>query len=119
MASKNYIDNDVFEELILMYQKDPATYEEDLIKILDVLIGTILNTFKFRVDHDDAKQDCYVLIFKVLKNFKPGKGTAFNFFTTVIINNLKLLYTKEKKYNLKIQEYIEKNKHKVEPTLPN
>ena len=64
-------------------------------------------SFKFRVDHDDAKQECFMLAFKTLKNFRPRNGSAFNYFTTVIVNNLKLLYTKDKKYNKKLQDYRE------------
>jgi hypothetical protein len=48
-----------------------------------------------------------MLAFKTLKNCKPGNGSAFNYFTTVIVNNLKLLYTKDKKYNKKLQDYRE------------
>ena len=42
---------------------------------------------------------------KNTKEFQPSKGSAFNYFTTVIVNNLKLLYTKNKKYEKKISEY--------------
>ena len=113
MANKNYIDNETFEKLIFLYQENPEEHEAELLKLLDLLINNILLTFKFRVDPDDAKQDCYLLIFKIIKNFKPRKGTAFNYFTTIIINNLKLLYTRDKKYNVKINEYIERNKEKL------
>lgn len=113
MASKNYIDNEVFEKLIFLYQEDPKTHEAEFLHMMDLLIDNILLTFKFKVDSEDAKQDCYLLIFRILKNFKPKKGTAFNYFTTIIINNLKLLYTKDKKYKIKLDEYIEKNKERL------
>ena len=64
-------------------------------------------SFKFKVDFDDAKQECFMLVFKTLKNFKPKNGSAFNYFTTVIVNNLKLLYTKNKKYQKKLTDYQE------------
>jgi hypothetical protein len=48
-----------------------------------------------------------MLAFKTLKNFRPSSGSAFNYFTTVIVNNLKLLYTKDKKYTKKLQDYKE------------
>ena len=108
---KHYIDNKEFERILLSYQKDPKTYEEELVSLFDLLITNIIESFKFKVDHDDAKQDCFTLIFKTLKNFTPRKGTAFNYFTTIIINNLKLIYTKEKKYQQKIDNYIEKRKN--------
>jgi DNA-directed RNA polymerase specialized sigma subunit len=106
----HYIDNDRFEEIILSYQKDPEKYEEELVSLFDVLIQNIIETFKFKVDPDDAKQECFTLVLKTVRNFKPRKGSAFNYFTTVIINNLKLLYTREKKYAKKIENYIERHK---------
>lgn len=106
----HYIDNKKFEEIILLYQEDPKTHEEDLVSLFDLLITNIIDSFKFKVDPDDAKQECFALVLKTVKNFKPRKGTAFNYFTTIVINNLKLLYTREKKYNQKIENYIEKKK---------
>tara|TARA_R100000008_G_scaffold73418_1_gene51884 strand:+ start:91 stop:480 length:390 start_codon:yes stop_codon:yes gene_type:complete len=103
----HYIDNKRFEEVILGYLENEKEYENELVELLDVLIMNILMSFKFKVDHDDAKQECFMLAFKTLKNFKPRSGSAFNYFTTVIVNNLKLLYTKNKKYAKKLQDYRE------------
>ena len=105
---KHYINNKEFEETIYNYLENPEEYEEILIKQLDLLISSILISFKFKVDYDDAKQECFVLSLKVLKNFSREKGSAFNYFTTVIVNNLKLIYTKNKKYQEKIQQYRDK-----------
>tara|TARA_R100001082_G_scaffold71741_1_gene40990 strand:+ start:1344 stop:1706 length:363 start_codon:yes stop_codon:yes gene_type:complete len=105
---KHYIDNAKFEEAIFNYLEDREKYEEELISQLDLLISSILTSFKFKVDFDDAKQECYVLCLKVLKNFTREKGSAFNYFTTVIVNNLKLIYTKNKKYQEKMAEYRDK-----------
>lgn len=102
-----YIDNERFEQIILSYKEDPSSHEEELVSLFDVLIQNILDGFNFKVDPDDAKQECFTLVLKTVKNFKPKKGSAFNYFTTVIINNLKLLYTREKKYNKKIENYMD------------
>ena len=91
-SKPHYLNNKDFEELIKNYLKDPPTYESDLVEKLDLLITNILHTFKFRVDPDDARQECFVLAFKVLKNFDPE-------------HNLKLMYTKNKKYQEKIKKY--------------
>ena len=107
MGKNHYIDNKRFEQVIRGYLEDNSAYETELVELLDTLITNILMSFKFRVDYDDAKQECFMLAFKTLKNFKPGNGSAFNYFTTVIVNNLKLLYTKDKKYNKKLQDYRE------------
>ena len=79
-------------------------------ELFDVLISTIIDSFNFKVDRDDAKQECFVLVLRTLKNFTRDRGSAFNYFTTVIINNLRLVYTKNKKYLEKINKYIEANK---------
>lgn len=105
---KHYIDNKKFEETIFNYLDSPKEYEDELIAQLDLLITSILISFKFRVEFDDAKQECFVLSLKVLKNFTREKGSAFNYFTTVIVNNLKLIYTKNKKYEEKMQQYKDK-----------
>ena len=107
MVNKNYLDNKRFEEVILLYKTDQKTHEDELIKLFDTLITNIIEGFKFAVDKEDAKQDCFFLIIKTLKNFRGEKGTAFNYFTTVIINNLKLIYSKNKKRKEKLDKYIE------------
>ena len=105
---KHYIDNKKFEETIFNYHENKEEHEEELMKQLDLLITSILISFKFKVEFDDAKQECFVLCLKVLKNFTREKGSAFNYFTTVIVNNLKLIYTKNKKYQEKMAEYRDK-----------
>jgi DNA-directed RNA polymerase specialized sigma24 family protein len=104
----HYIDNKRFEQLIPLYLKERATYEDELVEIFDLLITNIIESFKFQIDKEDAKQECFLLVLKTLKNFTPSKGSAFNYFTTVIVNNLKLLYTKNKRYEQKLEEYLEK-----------
>tara|TARA_R110000851_G_scaffold266401_1_gene418850 strand:+ start:808 stop:1188 length:381 start_codon:yes stop_codon:yes gene_type:complete len=105
---KHYIDNKKFEETIFSYLESKEEHEDELMKQLDLLITSILISFKFKVEFDDAKQECFVLCLKVLKNFTREKGSAFNYFTTVIVNNLKLIYTKNKKYQEKMAEYRDK-----------
>ena len=107
MGKLYYINNKEFEKTIKLYLEDPDQHETSLIEMFDLLITNILESFKFNVDKDDAKQECFLLVLKTLKNFKPTKGSAFNYFTTVIVNNLKLLYTKDKRYKTKINNYIE------------
>ena len=106
----HYINNEDFESIILSYQKEPEIYEDELVSLFDLLITNIIESFRFKVDPDDAKQECFALVLKTVKNFKPRKGTAFNYFTTIVVNNLKLMFTREKKYNIKIENYIEKRK---------
>ena len=100
-----YINNKRFEEIIPLYLQYPEEYEEELMNLFDLLITNIIESFKFSIDKDDAKQECFLLILKTLKNFQPSKGSAFNYFTTVILNNLRLLYSKNKRYNEKLEAY--------------
>ena len=105
MSKNYYINNQRFEELISLYLIAPETYEEELINNFDILISNIMNSFHFKVDKDDAKQECFLLVLKTLKKFKSSHGSAFNYFTTIIVNNLKLIYTKNKKYKDKLEKY--------------
>ena len=110
MGKKHYINNAKFESLIIAYKEDPKGNEDELFAMFDLLISNILTGFSFKLDEDDAKQECFLLILKTLKNFNPEMGNAFNYFTTIILNNLKLLYTKNKKYVEKIDAYTELKK---------
>ena len=104
--SKHYIDNEEFERIILSYKEDPETYEEEFVNLFDLLITNVVESFRFNVPSEDAKQDCFALILKTVRNFRPKKGTAFNFFTTVILNNIRLMYSKEKRQKEKVQAYL-------------
>ena len=101
----NYIDNNKFEELIHLFKGGDKTKEDDLFAMFDLLIDRLIMSFKFNVDYEVAKQECFLLILKVLKNFDRESGQAFNYFTTVILNNLRLLYSKNKKYSEKLEAY--------------
>ena len=102
---KHYIDNKEFERIILSYQEDPKTHEDEFVGLIDLLITNIVDSFRFKVPSDDAKQECFLLILKVLNNFNKESGAAFNYFTTVILNNFRLVYTKNKKYDEKLEAY--------------
>ena len=110
MTNKHYINNKEFEKLIILYKQDPKEHEDELFGMFDMLISNIITGFSFKVDEDDAKQECFLLILKTVKNFNPEMGNAFNYFTTIILNNLKLMYTKNKKYAEKIDIYTELRK---------
>lgn len=101
----HYLNNKRFEELIRLYLSDKKAHEVELFENFSLLINNIQKTFHFKVEEEDASQDCFVLILKTLPNFKPENGSAFNYFTTIILNNLKLIYTKKKKYKEKIEIY--------------
>jgi len=99
-------------------KKGPNPFEDELMALFDILISTILESFKFSVDSDDAKQECFLLVIKKLRNFDPDHGSAFNYFTTVILNNFRLVYTKKKKYDKKIADLFEIRKESLENSKP-
>tara|TARA_Y100000296_G_scaffold77741_1_gene99629 strand:+ start:433 stop:777 length:345 start_codon:yes stop_codon:yes gene_type:complete len=113
-VNSHYINNAEFEKLIKAYLEDPKKYEDELMPMFDKLIENIMLSFKFNVDLEDAKQECFLLILKTLKNFNPNQGSAFNYFTTIVVNNLKLIYSKNKKYNEKIKKYTDTKKNLYE-----
>jgi DNA-directed RNA polymerase specialized sigma subunit len=103
----SYLDNERFEKVIAGYKTHPSIWEDELIDNFDLLIKNIFDGFKFQgVEFDDVRQDCFLLIFSKIINFSPEKGTAFNFFTTVILNNIRLMYSKEKRQKEKVQAYL-------------
>lgn len=108
-SKKYYVDNTHFEEVIKKYlsKNGKKKHEAELTRLLDLVISGILSGMNFKIDKEDAKQDCFLLVFKTLKKFKPGKGKAFNYFSTIIINNLKFLYTKDKKEKERQKKYLD------------
>jgi DNA-directed RNA polymerase specialized sigma24 family protein len=105
--AKNYIDNNRFEDLVQIYVSGDTSVQDELFDCFGLLIDRLMSGWAFKVDKEEAKQECFLLILRVLKNFNKDKGKCFNYFTTVILNNLRLIYTKRKKYNERIQSYIE------------
>lgn len=104
----NYIDNKKFEELIRVYfTDDRLKVQDELFEYFDKIIDGVMSKFNFKIDKEEAKQECYYLILRILKNFDPKNGAAFNYFTTVIVNNMRLIYTKNKKYLEKMRDYVE------------
>lgn len=102
-----YINNKRFEQLIKLHCSGNYENLDELMGCFDVLILNIIDAFHFKVDKDDAKQECFILVLKTLRNFNPEQGSAFNYFTTVILNNLKLVATKIKRHKLKLESYFE------------
>jgi len=91
--------------MIKAYQEDKAANEDEFVSMFNLLITNIIKTFNFSIEEDDARQECFFLILRILPNFDTSKGTAFNYFTTTIKNQLSLMYTKNKKYSEKMAMY--------------
>ena len=61
----HYLNNKEFEATIKNYLENPVEYESELVEKMDLLISNIIFTFKFKIDPDDAKQECFMLAFKI------------------------------------------------------
>jgi DNA-directed RNA polymerase specialized sigma24 family protein len=49
--------------------------------------------------HEDAKQDCFLLLIQKYKNFKAKKKTScFAYFTTIIYNQMRYQLSRAKRY---------------------
>ena len=103
----NYIDNTRFEELIQDYINGKKEVQDELFDSIGLLIDRLMGGYSFKVDREEAKQETFLLILKILKNFRKENGKGFNYLSTVILNNLRLIYTKNKRYNEKIRNYTE------------
>jgi DNA-directed RNA polymerase specialized sigma24 family protein len=103
--AKNYINNNDFEIWVSGYNAS-GFYEIELWTSFDLLFKNIFSSYRFNVEEDDAKQECMLLLLRTVRNFTPDKGRAFNYFTTVILNNLRLLYTKNQKHYNRLEELI-------------
>lgn len=101
----NYIKNTDFEFWVSGYNLS-GLYETELWTAFDLLFDRIFKAYKFKIEDEDARQDCMLLLLRTVRNFTPDKGKAFNYFTTVILNNLRLLYTKDQKYYSRLEELI-------------
>jgi DNA-directed RNA polymerase specialized sigma subunit len=106
-----YIDNKRFEFLISEYVKGTKNNEEELMEMFYVLIDRIMIGFNFKLEKDNAAQDCMLLIIKALVMFDPDRGQAFNFFSTLIINQLKRIFTKDKKYAQNLDGFVQFKKY--------
>lgn len=114
MSSKHYLNNDEFEQCIIAYKREPKKHEEEIVYFIDLLILNIYKTYKFQIDYDDARQECFIVALRAIRNFNPTKGSAFNYFTTLVFNTFRSQYKKEDKYTTKLNEYIEKVKEETD-----
>jgi DNA-directed RNA polymerase specialized sigma24 family protein len=111
----NYIDNKEFESKIKSYKAGDDAAESIIVSDLYLLSSNIIESFKFKfIEKEDALQECILLSYKKLQNFDPDRGAAFNYFTTMILNHLKQMYTKEKKHQEKVYSYFEHIRENLE-----
>jgi DNA-directed RNA polymerase specialized sigma subunit len=106
--SKNnhYLNNEDFEQCIIGYKADPKKYENELVEFIDILSYNIYKAYNFDVEYEDCRQECYIVVLKAVHNFNPEKSTAFNYFTTCILNSFRSYYSKDRKYYKNINKFF-------------
>lgn len=72
--------------------------DEQLATAVYLLADNMLQTFKFSIDKDDARQEAICHAFATFPKFQKDKGKAFNYFTTCIMNHWRQVYRTQKNY---------------------
>jgi hypothetical protein len=123
--SIEYLNNRIFEELILAFKKarrtqkkKPAEFkcaQDSLAEAFYILADNIIRAFKFQlIDYDDMKQEGVMICFEKLNCFDPNyvteagnKSKAFNYFTTCTLNHFRQLYRTAKNYKQLKERYYD------------
>lgn len=133
--SIEYLNNKVFEELIINFKKysrlrkkKPAEFrlsEQQLAEAFYILADNIINAFKFQlIEGDDMRQEGAMICFEKLNCFDPNfvtesgvKSKAFNYFTTCTLNHFRQLYRTAKNYKQLQERYYDflssKNQNRI------
>lgn len=69
------------------------------------------------IDTDDALQEGVCACFEKLNKFTKGKGKAFNYLTTCVMNHFRQMYRGHKSYKLFKERYKEFMSHKFSSVL--
>jgi DNA-directed RNA polymerase specialized sigma subunit len=123
--SIEYLNNKVFEELILRFKKtqksrkknpvDFSKAERQLADAFYILADNIIRAFKFQlIDRDDMMQEGAIICLDKLHCFDPNyvtesgnRSKAFNYFTTCILNHFRQLYRTAKNFKQFKERYFE------------
>lgn len=116
--NKTYHDYDYYLNEL---KKSKITYEEsqtDLATAFYVLSQNLARYAKdIIIDVDDTVQEGVLICLSKIDKFKPGKGKAFSYFTSVILNNSKQMYRSYKVYKLLKERYKEFLNFKMNDTI--
>jgi DNA-directed RNA polymerase specialized sigma24 family protein len=91
----DYINNTDFEELIKAYLKNPEDEElkHELTVCFYLLADNIIKAFNFKlIDREDALQEGVMAALTKIDRFKPERGGAFSWLTTIMLNHFRQLY---------------------------
>lgn len=92
--------------------EDRLEKQQVLVDIFYEIAESIVN-FKCRnqrLDYifaEDAVQECVLIAWEKTERYDPKKGRALNFFTTVMMSQLRQLYRAPKRYNHLKDQYLQ------------
>lgn len=111
-----YLNNAIFQNLLLNYQSNPGDKKagDELAKAFGAIGENLSKKYKMAgVSLEDAVQESMIIGFIRLDKFKPEKGKAFNYFTTIILNHLRGLYRQNKSFVDMKERYAERLREKA------
>lgn len=96
----HYLSNNVLTDGIVRWQQEQTpAHQAELEMYFDVLASAIVKYTRFKnigLTRDEQIKELVQISFAKVNRFNPCKGKAFNYFTTVMINQLRQLYRKHK-----------------------
>jgi len=118
----DYINNKEFEEIIKLYldtlrrdrRKSKAAKADPILSecvatYFYLLSDNIVRAFRFSlVDEEDAKQEAVLVCLRKIERFDTGRGKAFNYFTTMILNHYRQLYRSARNYGELKKRFLDK-----------
>lgn len=102
-------------------KKSKTTYEESQTNLATAFYVLSQNLARYAkdiiIDTDDTVQEGVLICLLKIDKFKPGKGKAFSYFTSVILNNSKQMYRSHKVYKLLKERYKDFLNFKMNDTI--
>ena len=106
MSNTLYLEEGEVEKAVNLYRDYPSTaHGKALGHIFQILAQTCIKYAKLPKQAKMTEKNCVYACFDKVNNFNPSKGKAFNYFTTIILNQMRREYRawksiveKKKKY---------------------
>lgn len=120
IQSKSKLNHD-YEYYLNEVKKSKLDYEESQSNLATAFYVLSQNLARYAkdiiIDTDDTVQEGVLICLLKIDKFKPGKGKAFSYFTSVILNNSKQMYRSHKVYKLLKERYKDFLSHKMGDTI--
>jgi DNA-directed RNA polymerase specialized sigma24 family protein len=98
----DYLNNDYLTGVLLKFRSDPKNRDvaNELANCFYQIADGLLNKYRFDgINDDDARQEAVATCWLKVNNFNIGKGRAFNFYTTVILNTWRQMWRTNQNYH--------------------